>query len=609
MSMEDVPVPLLTQCVGIADALNWLHGNITLNNGNGNVSCVHMDLKPSNILIMKDERSTVGKWKISDFGISVWRNRSAGNNAKVISVGDYVRRGETINTRPKRHEGTYQAPEVKQSESIIHQTSPLDGNQKGIGRKSDVWSFGCIIAEVLAFALGGDQFVKEFGKLRRGNDPETDFFYEEFRDRNSITTAYLTVKPPPTSTFQVRRAVIQWLNELDKDGTSAHRWIQCFVGTIKGILVVDITTRPSSQDVLNLVQHVREHTSSSKAQAFVPCGILSGRSEVQAVSILESHPPPHLAPRAAMPFGQHAYDVPDIVRPTSTSKNSPQSIPVSPSFSAASKFDQNQHPHGDPKGKRLVSGMERSHGVSKSIQPTASEAQDLNKTSAEILQRTKHQPQSQLQNGSQKNRYTGEPPSQLSGVDNLSEDDDIQRDITNAAPSRTGSGSFQPNQPTETPPRTIGLKGSRLPPSKSERSSQLSRNVSVFGYQAPQNLRGLLINPDLLRAIRRKPEVQTITSSSKSFSAKAIAVAVNLLKHESFDVAYLIENTVHLFHADTMQRGISASCEFTLQEGRGWSDISLGGDFVAIWGHLPGIGKLVSHQISCYTSAILTPFA
>lgn len=192
MSMVDVPVPLLTQCVGIADALNWLHGNITLSSGDRNMSCVHMNLKPSNILIMKDKRSVVGKWKISDFGISVWRNRSAPNEPKVISVGYYVRRGETINTRPKRHEGTYQAPEVKMFEPTKDQPSPLTENQKGIGRKSDIWYFSCIAAEVLAFALGGPQLVQTFGHLRCGNNRDNDFFYEEFRDRRSITTTYLS---------------------------------------------------------------------------------------------------------------------------------------------------------------------------------------------------------------------------------------------------------------------------------------------------------------------------------------------------------------------------------------------------------------------------------
>lgn len=63
------------RCTGLADALNWLHSRITLRKGQDDVSCVHMDLKPANILIMRDERSAVGMWKISDFGISEVRRR------------------------------------------------------------------------------------------------------------------------------------------------------------------------------------------------------------------------------------------------------------------------------------------------------------------------------------------------------------------------------------------------------------------------------------------------------------------------------------------------------------------------------------------------------
>lgn len=84
------------------------------------------------------------------------------------------------------------------------------------------------------------------------------------------------------------------------------------MGTIKKILIVDLSARPSSQDVLNLVKHVREHTSSSKAEAFIPCGILSHRSEAQQFPSSANQLPTRPPPRPAPSFGQHAYDVPEI---------------------------------------------------------------------------------------------------------------------------------------------------------------------------------------------------------------------------------------------------------------------------------------------------------
>ncbi|TLD24525.1 kinase-like protein [Venturia nashicola] len=579
VSMVDIPVPLLTQCVGIADALNWLHGNITLSSGNRDMSCVHMDLKPSNILIMRDERSVVGKWKISDFGISVWKNRSAPNDPEVISVGDYVRRGETINTRPKRHAGTYQAPEVKLFEPTQDQSRPLTENQKGIGRKSDVWSFGCIATEVLAFALGGAQLVQKFGQLRCGNNRENDFFYEQYRDRSSVTTTYLSPlpNPLPISAFQVRRSVVQWLNSLDKDGRSTHNWIQCFVGTIKKILIVDLYARPSSQEVLKLVEHVREHTSSSKAEAFIPCGILSQRSETHPAP----HPPSRLPPQPEPSLGRHAYDVPDISGPKVSNTTLPQSTPVSPSFSSMGSFNENPLRHSDPKGKRPVSGMawsDESFSIGQQIQ---SHAQHKNYDFFEERQAPHHQP-----------HHIGGLP-RFSKHDIIPEVAISDRIGTSTTPSRSGSGQAHKSQSTGTPSSTVGSRESQLSPARPKGSSQLNRNVSVFGYQPPDNLHGLLINSKTARTIRRKPEIQTITSSSKSFSTKATAIAVNLSKDSVFDVAYLVQNTVHLFHANILHRGISATREFSLPQSRGWCDIAIGGDFVAIWGHLPGTGKLI----------------
>ena len=114
---------LIIQCWSIADALVWLHGDITLPE-KGKVPCAHMDLKPNNILIDEDNRSCVGKWKISDFGLSVIDETS-----EFVTVRDYVSQ-VSMNTRPKRIEGTYTAPEVK-----------LAGGrkEKGVGLRSDVW--------------------------------------------------------------------------------------------------------------------------------------------------------------------------------------------------------------------------------------------------------------------------------------------------------------------------------------------------------------------------------------------------------------------------------------------------------------------------------------
>jgi serine/threonine protein kinase len=67
---NDIRLPLLHQCWVLADALAWLHTGIAIEKSSSTVFCVHMDLKLANILIQDDPKSAVGKWMISDFGIS-----------------------------------------------------------------------------------------------------------------------------------------------------------------------------------------------------------------------------------------------------------------------------------------------------------------------------------------------------------------------------------------------------------------------------------------------------------------------------------------------------------------------------------------------------------
>lgn len=227
-------------------------------------------------------------------------------------------------------------------------------------------------------------------------------------------------------------------------------------------------------------------------------------------------------------------------------------------------------------------------------QQIQSHAQELNHNFTEDRQNSYHQTRHHVPSAIHRNTYAGGLPSQSSKHDPIPEDAPSHRSGMSVMSSRAGSGQAQKSQSTGTSSSTIGSRESQLSPTRSERSSQLSRNVSVIGYQSPENLHGILINFETARTIRRKLEIQTITSSSKSFNTKATAVATNMSKHDFFDVAYLVQDTVHLFRANVIQRGISATREFTLPQSRGWCDIALGGDFLAVWGHLPGTGKLVS---------------
>lgn len=138
-----------------------------------------MDLKPDNILIDNDDhdRSTVGKWVLTDFGISAFKESTEQEDDKYVSIRDYVeRKNLTMDTSARRYEGAYQPPEMERRD----QASGGPGNhyhRRRAGRRGDIWSFGCIFSEVIAFCAGRSEQVIAFRNARRENYGN-DYFYQ-----------------------------------------------------------------------------------------------------------------------------------------------------------------------------------------------------------------------------------------------------------------------------------------------------------------------------------------------------------------------------------------------------------------------------------------------
>ena len=230
----DATLPLLAECLALAHALYFLHKDIFVEKTSTTVFCAHMDLKPANILIHHVDGSPVGQWVITDFGISVFKKDTHELDDKVVSIGDYYSQ-VTMNTRPTRQAGTYQAPEVTIASGSFGQRTRLTPEQRGIGRKSDIWSFGCILSEVLAFSVGKDGLVRKF-QAARTKGHRDDYFYEEFGQ-------HLTATDMPKR-YEIRKSVVSWLQDLCHNTANPQRWVDCYVGTIMKILVVDTKDRP-----------------------------------------------------------------------------------------------------------------------------------------------------------------------------------------------------------------------------------------------------------------------------------------------------------------------------------------------------------------------------
>ncbi|GFG25124.1 isoform 2 of receptor-interacting serine/threonine-protein kinase 4 [Aspergillus udagawae] len=156
---------MIDEATHLADALDHLHNRLGVF-----VRGYHMDLKPANILVYgypePQRQHGVGKWMITDFGLSIIERLDCGGST------DGLRRDpdtETM-TRLQRMEGAYRAPEVG------------DGR---ISRRSDVWSFGCILVRVFAFKLDGIQRLQSLDELRRMNDDGVGPYCDDYFARGS----------------------------------------------------------------------------------------------------------------------------------------------------------------------------------------------------------------------------------------------------------------------------------------------------------------------------------------------------------------------------------------------------------------------------------------
>ncbi|PYH78081.1 kinase-like protein [Aspergillus uvarum CBS 121591] len=232
-STPDNYKPLLYQCWALASALDWLHNGIKIKTKH--IKCAHMDLKPDKILIMKDSSSTVGKWVISDFGISV-AEHDRHSRAHALSIRDLYRE-VTIDRLAVPQLGTYQPPEGIHMKGDSVET-------EGAGRRSDIWSFGCVFSEVLAWAIGGRREVEEFAysRARRG---QKDAFWEEITPNTLF---------PGKKEFRLCGAVARWLNDLQTQRFPTNPVVRIWAQKLaREILIVSKADRPGAAKLEKIV--------------------------------------------------------------------------------------------------------------------------------------------------------------------------------------------------------------------------------------------------------------------------------------------------------------------------------------------------------------------
>jgi hypothetical protein len=168
---------------------------------------------------------------------------------------------------PKRRPGPFQPPEVE---------SASDAGK--VGRKGDVWSFGCVLTMVLAFALGGRQLVDEFDEVRGPESDPTDYFYQ-FRS--------VIVKNHSAQIPEVKPIIIAWLDSLPNRFTQHASWIRRCVDLIKATLTIEQEGRPDSKGVKNVLRDMS--TPNLVAESFA---VPQLRTDMTAIARAQSIPMP-----------------------------------------------------------------------------------------------------------------------------------------------------------------------------------------------------------------------------------------------------------------------------------------------------------------------------
>jgi serine/threonine protein kinase len=182
---------------GLTSALQRVH-RYAIDDAQQNMVGCHFDLHPSNILFQ--ERTFV----LSDFGLSRLKYEVEGSKS-------YFKGGAR----------DYYAPECQGWDG--------DWTRHEIGRPSDVWSMGCIIAEIATFLQQGAKGVKEFRIVRKIKNavPSLCTYHDKGQSHDEVST---------------------WLRNLESHAM-ASQVLKGLVAIVRSILKIEPSKRPDAQRV------------------------------------------------------------------------------------------------------------------------------------------------------------------------------------------------------------------------------------------------------------------------------------------------------------------------------------------------------------------------
>jgi hypothetical protein len=448
-----------------------------------------------------------------------------------------------MNTRPKRQEGTYQAPEVKLAESSFSQSFHMKPEQRGIGRKSDIWSFGCILSEVLAFSLGRDELVRDFQSARKQNARD-DYFYTE---KPRQTDQYLRTADRSDASrqkYEVRPTVLWWLDSLCRNTANPQNWVDCYVGTVRRILIVDTMARPDAVELLKLLWHVREHVRGSRSSSAVACPILD-------------LPPPRKEGKAS-PISEHTYRTP---LPASSAAHTPSIVrkPVGRLMPTPASHDR-ENPNPIIVRTSTFEQPEIIH-----------EDEDENRN---LPDDTKPPESNNL-----------EAPTSNVNSNNLSSISETSASITNWASQDDGIK-------VQSDPRPIQNE-SVEPDHKSGKSSG-TKSLPFSSFAKPNHACGIMVD----RAVPMTPNPPSCIHLPKAKGVKLKIISMSLTRMaDGARLACLTKSSVYIYTLSAKGLSVTPDREISLTNHSGWKGIAIADDFLAVWGY--SSGKVVSRAQAC----------
>ncbi|KAI1742958.1 kinase-like protein [Xylaria scruposa] len=176
---------------------------------------LHHDLRPRNVLVSD------GRFILADFGISTLKPYTANSETPFKNGSD-----------------DYLAPECEDWD---------DGFQAGkVHRSADVWSLGCILAEVVTYMAWGPQGVARFREARR------------YKVRGWILRQF---HHGPRKSSE---AVNSWLSDLEQQGSTT---ITLLVEVVRQILSLNFLQRPTAEEVSRELQIIAIYEAASNIDA------------------------------------------------------------------------------------------------------------------------------------------------------------------------------------------------------------------------------------------------------------------------------------------------------------------------------------------------------